>query len=229
MATDPTVFVVDDDDNMRRSLEILLGSVGLNTESFNSAEDFLAAFTGEQKWEEECPRCLILDVRLTGLSGLGLLQRLNETDDAMPVILITAYGSVSMAVKAMRDGALDYIEKPFSKEDLLKSVSKAIDRDADFRRQNIRRKEILARFSSLSTREREVMDMLIDGDQTQQIARGLKIGAKTVAKHRGRLFEKMRVNSMAALVSLAIRFSLVDDDSELDDDCVPARPLPKQQ
>ena len=181
MAISPTVFVVDDDDNMRHSLELLLENVGLNVESFSSAEDFWAAYTDEGKWEEECPRCLLLDVRLTGLSGLGLLERLGETDEAMPVILITAYSSVSMAVKAMRAGALDYIEKPFSKQELLSRIAEAIDRDADYRWQNIRRKKILARFSSLLTREREVMDMLIDGDQTQQIARCLNIGTKTLA------------------------------------------------
>ena len=212
MTDSPIVFAIDDDDTMRLSLTLILESTGLNVLAFESAEEFLAAYMGGQTWDEQRPRCLVLDVRLAGLSGIGLLDRLNEIGEAMPIILITAYSNVSMAVKAMRAGALDYLEKPFSKQDLLNRVSEAIDLDAEYRRQNLRRQKVLARFSSLSNREREVMDMLIAGDQTQQIARGLKIGTKTVSKHRGRLFDKMRVNSVAALVSLAVRYSLIDDD-----------------
>ena len=214
----PTVFIVDDDLSMRNSLVVLLGGVGFNTLSFASAEELLELLADESAWNNESPRCLILDIRLAGLSGFGLIERLNELDEAMPVILITGYSNVSMAVKAMRAGVLDYIEKPFSKQDLLQRVSEAIDRDAEYRRQQSRRAEIISRFLTLSTREREVMDMLVAGDQTQQIAQGLRIGTKTVAKHRLRLFEKMRVDSVAALVRVAVKFSLVDSESEFDDE-----------
>lgn len=199
MTNQPTVYIVDDDPQVRESLNLLMRSVGLNTEIFDSAEGFLDAYDNAPG----PPRCLILDVRMPGLSGLGLQEKLIDSGVRLPTIVITGYGDVSMAVKAMGAGAVDFIEKPFSRQALLTRVQEAIDRDAADRRLQAQRADVAVRLESLSHREREVMDLLIAGNHSKQIAAKLHIGEKTVAKHRARVFEKMHIDSVAALVHLA--------------------------
>jgi two-component system, LuxR family, response regulator FixJ len=199
MDNQPTVHVVDDDPQVRESLNLFMRSVGFDTKVYDSAEAFLDAYedaTGP-------PRCLVLDVRMPGLSGLGLQKRLVDRGINVPTIIITGYGDVSMAVKAMGAGAIDFIEKPFSRQALLTRVQEAIDRDASRRRLQTQRADVNFRLDSLSHREREVMDLLVIGKSAKQIAAKLNIGEKTVAKHRARVFGKMRVDSVAALVHLA--------------------------
>lgn len=201
----PTVYIVDDDPQVRESLRLLMRSVGLRTEVFGSAEDFLEAYQDGAG----PPRCLVLDVRMPGMSGLGLQEKLTAAGYEIPVIMITGYGDVSMAVKAMGAGAVDFIEKPFSRQALLTRVQEAIDHDANRRHRETQQANVVERLGSLSHREREVMDLLIAGNHSKQIASKLNIGEKTVAKHRARVFEKMRVDSVAALVHLAYTSGLI--------------------
>ncbi|MBN2024013.1 MAG: response regulator transcription factor [Pirellulales bacterium] len=199
MTEQPIVYVVDDDPQVRESLNLLMRSVGFNTKVFDSAEHFLDGYDDSPG----PPRCLILDVRMPGLSGLGLQEKLAAKGIVIPTIVITGFGDVSMAVKAMSAGAIDFIEKPFSRQAVLTRVQEAIDRDAAYRRRNAQRADVAARLDLLSHREREVMDLLIAGNHAKQIAAKLQIGEKTVAKHRARVFDKMGVDSVATLVHLA--------------------------
>jgi len=196
----PTVYVVDDDPQVRESLQLLLTSTGLNVETFASSEDFLNHYR-----DDPGPaRCLIVDVRMPGLSGLGLQDRLLTDGARLPIIVITGYGNVPMAVQAMTNGAVDFIEKPFSRQALLSRVQEAIERDALYRVEQGKRRVVDDRLATLSQREREVLDLLINGDSSRHIASKLAISEKTVAKHRARLFQKMQVDSVAALVSMTL-------------------------
>ena len=205
VTTQPTVYIVDDDPQVRESLELLMRSAGLNVELFTSAEDFL------EQYHDDAgpPRCLVLDVRMSGLSGLGLQEKLAAMGTKIPIIIITGYSNVSTAVAAMSAGAVDFIEKPVSEQTLLERISVAIDQDVQYRRQQRRRAEIMAHFMTLSPREREVMELMVRGKQTKQIATRLKIGEKTVAKHRVRVFEKMGVDNVASLVHMVLVFQLI--------------------
>ncbi|MBN1908357.1 MAG: response regulator transcription factor [Pirellulales bacterium] len=211
MTNQPVVYIVDDDPQVRESLNLLMRSVGFNTKAFESAEQFLDAYDDTPG----PPRCLILDVRMPGLSGLGLQEKLASSGVEIPTIVITGYGDVAMAVKAMGAGAVDFIEKPFSRQALLTRVQEAIDRDAAQRRTRARRADVADRLESLSHREREVMELLIAGRHSKQIASQLEIGEKTVAKHRARVFEKMRVDSVATLVHLAYSCDFTPANIEL--------------
>jgi len=213
MSEQPIVYVVDDDPQVRESLNLLMRSVGFNAKVFDSAENFLDSYDESPG----PPRCLILDVRMPGLSGLGLQEKLIANGVTIPVIMITGFGDVSMAVKAMSAGAIDFIEKPFSRQAVLTRVQEAIDRDAAHRRRLAQRATVAERLEQLSHREREVMDLLIAGNHSKQIASRLQIGEKTVAKHRARVFDKMRVDSVASLVHLAYtcEFASVSPDLEL--------------
>jgi FixJ family two-component response regulator len=175
-----------------------MNSVGLNVEAFASAEDFLECYQDEPG----PPRCLVADVRMPGLSGLGLQERLGSRGVKIPIIMITGYGNVPMAVQAMSAGACDFIEKPFSRQTLLMRVQEAIDRDAQQRSEQVRRSHVTAKLATLSQREREVMDLIVNGDNSKHIASKLAISEKTVAKHRAKVFKKMEVDSIAALVCL---------------------------
>lgn len=212
MTNQPTVYIFDDDPQVRESLNLLMRSVGFNTEAYDSAESFLDAYDNAPG----PPRCLILDVRMPGLSGLGLQEKLLHNSIRLPTIVITGYGDVSMAVKAMGAGALDFIEKPFSRQALLTRVQEAIDRDAAQRRLESQRAEVAIRIEALSHREREVMDLLIAGNHSKQIASKLCIGEKTVAKHRAHIFEKMRIDSVATLVHLAYTCDFAPDSLDVE-------------
>jgi len=186
LTSKPTVFIVDDDPQVCESLSLMVRGVGLEAKTFLSAEAFLDAPDDPS----DSPRCLVLDVRMPGLSGLGLQQTLAEHNRSMPVIVISGCADIPMAVQAMSAGALDFLEKPFSRRALLTRIQEAIDLDANARHQRSRRTEIAARLEKLSARQREVLDLLVAGKHAKQIAAELGIGEKTVAKHRAMVLEK---------------------------------------
>lgn len=204
MNDQPTVHIVDDDPQVRESLNLLFCSIGLNVEPYTSAEEFLDRY----KDDTGLPRCLVLDIRMPGLSGLGLQERLQSANISIQTIIITGYGDVSMAVQAMNAGAVDFIEKPFSHQQLLSRVQEALDRDAEFRRNQLQRSVAVSRMATLSVRERDVMELLVAGKHSKQIGFELHISEKTVAKHRVRVFSKMNVDNVAALAYIAFKFTL---------------------
>jgi len=198
MTTDATVFVVDDDQAMRTSLQWLIESTGLAVQTFESADVFLAEYVSGRAG------CLLLDVRMPGMSGLELQSYLTRQGYRLPVILITGHGDVAMAVKAMKAGALDFIEKPFHDEDLLRSIHQALDFDHKNRASHLVRADIAMRLAELTPREHEVMTMVTDGLSNREIAAALGVSAKTVEAHRARVMEKMQAESLAELVRMAL-------------------------
>lgn len=198
MTTDATVFVVDDDQAMRTSLQWLIESTGLAVQTFESADVFLSNYTHGQAG------CLLLDVRMPGMTGLELQGYLTRQGYRLPVILITGHGDVAMAVKAMKAGALDFIEKPFHDEDLLRSIHQALDFDQRHRASHVVCADIAMRLAELTPREHEVMTMVTEGLSNREIAAALGVSAKTVEAHRARVMEKMRAESLAELVRMAL-------------------------
>jgi two-component system response regulator FixJ len=192
-----TVFVVDDDAAVRRSLERLVRSVGLEARSFASAADFLANATPVH------PACLIVDVRLPGLSGLDLQERLSSTGWELPTIFISGHGTVPMSVRAMRAGAIDFLQKPFEDEQLLDSVREGLDRDNAATRERGRRAEIEGQIRRLTPREHEVFALIVAGLPNKLIANELGASEKTIKVHRARVMEKLGAGSLAALVHMA--------------------------
>lgn len=198
MNSNPTVFVVDDDQAMRNSLEWLIESIGMKVKTYGSAVEFLNNYYPGQAG------CLLLDVRMPGMSGLELQIHLSRQDSRLPVIIITGHGDVAMAVKAMKSGAVDFIEKPFHDEELLASIRNALDHDQKQRSLQSQRAEIAARLAELTPREHEVMEMVTDGSANKEIASALGVSAKTVEAHRARVMDKMRATSLAELVRMAL-------------------------
>ncbi|MCG6860730.1 MAG: response regulator transcription factor [Chromatiaceae bacterium] len=198
MNSEPTVFVVDDDQAMRNSLKWLIESIGMQVRTFGSADEFLSSYYPGRSG------CLLLDVRMPGMSGLELQAHLAREDSRLPVIIITGHGDVGMAVKAMKSGAVDFIEKPFHDEDLLTSIRNALEFDGKRRALRLQRAEITARMAELTPREHEVMDMVTDGQANREIAAALGVSAKTVEAHRARVMDKMRASSLAELVRMAL-------------------------
>lgn len=194
-----TVFIIDDDEGMRESLAFLVESVGLHAEAFDSAEAFL------EHHDPAMRGCILLDVRMPGMGGIELQQRLHADHAHPPVILLTAHGDVQMAVRAMRAGAFDFIEKPCNDQDLIDRIHKAIRHDAKSRLDRTAAREIERRVSELSPREREVMELVIDGMLNKQIAAALDISIKTVEVHRSRVMEKMQADGLAELVRMVVR------------------------
>lgn len=194
----PTVFVVDDDDAVRTSMAALVTSVGLNVETFYSAEQFLAAY------KPDYPGCLILDVRMTGMGGLELQQLLKDRGASLPVIVITGHGDVPVAVRAMKNGAQEFIEKPFSKDMLLEHIRRAIALDAQRREAAARTDELQSRLDSLTPRERQVLDGVVSGKVNKQIARDLNLSCKTIEVHRANVMRKMKADSLAELVEQVV-------------------------
>lgn len=197
METEPTVFVVDDDDALRESLQWLIKPMGVNVECYGTAKAFLEAYDSSR------PGCLVLDVRMPGLGGLDLQEQLTARGIVLPVIIITGHGEVPMAVRAMKSGAIDFLEKPFSDQVLLDRIRDAIAQDTRKRREQARRAEVMARLALLTRREREVMEMVVVGMANKQIAAALHISQKTVEAHRARVMDKMQADSVAELVRLA--------------------------
>ena len=194
----PTVYIVDDDPQVCESLSLMVRSAGLNADTYPSAEAFLDGYDGAPR----SPRCMVLDVRMPGISGLGLQQMLAARGEDMSIIMISGCADIPMAVQAMSAGALDFLEKPFSRQTLLARIHSAIDRDAQRQRRSVHKSELMARLERLSARQREVLDLLVAGKHSKQIAGELGIGEKTVAKHRAGVLEKMQVDSVVGLVRL---------------------------
>lgn len=196
--TGQAVYVVDDDDAVRDGLALLIRSVGLEVETYASAAAFLADLSPDRGG------CLILDVRMPGMSGMELQEELNRMEVSLPIIFITGHGDVPMAVRAMKEGAVDFIPKPFSDQELLDRVHTALHQDAEQREQIAERHEIERRVNSLTPREREVMSMVVAGNANKVIAGSLGVSQRTVEIHRARVMEKMEAGSLAELVGLAL-------------------------
>jgi RNA polymerase sigma factor (sigma-70 family) len=193
-----TVFVVDDDQAMRNSLKWLIESVAMQVETFDSADAFIRSYYPGRSG------CLLLDVRMPGMSGLELQEYLAQQRISIPVIIITGHGDVPMAIRAMKAGAVDFIEKPFNDELLLESIRHALQKDEQQRDQQKQRAEIAERLARLTPREHEVMAMVTGGKANKEIAAGLGVSAKTVEAHRARVMEKMEAHSLAELVRMAM-------------------------
>lgn len=192
------VFIVDDDDAVRDSIQELLESVGLRAEGHASGQAFLDAY------ESERPGCLILDVRMAGISGLVLQERLNALGAALPIIMLTGHGDVPMAVQAMQAGAVDFLQKPYQDQALLDSVNRALELDRSARRSDAERGDIKQRLGVLTQREREVFDSLLKGGTSKQIARELDVSHRTVEAHRQNLLRKLGLSSVKELIALAL-------------------------
>lgn len=194
----PTVFVVDDDDAVRGSLRLLLKSVGLAAQPFGSAQDFLEHYSPDQ------PGCLVLDVRMPGMSGLELQQQLNVRGAVIPVIFITGHGDVPMAVEAMQHGAFDFLQKPFRDQDLIDRIQRALEKDRGYRQELRKREQIRERRDSLTPREQEVLELVTSGKANKVMAADLGVSQRTVEIHRARVMEKMGAASLAQLVRMVI-------------------------
>lgn len=188
-----TVFVVDDDPEFRESISLLLESVKLHANTFDSAEDFV------ENYDPAAGGCLISDVRMPGMSGLELQKWMSDHDVKLPMILVTAHAEVPMAVEAMRSGAVDFIQKPYSPQQLLERVQQALRQDQQRRQQEQAVEETQDLLSSLTRRERQIMDCLLEGANTKEIGTKLKLSTKTVDFHRRNLLEKMHVDSLVEL------------------------------
>jgi len=200
--TDAMVFVVDDDAPMRESLKNLIRSVGLRVELFSSAQEFL------RSKRLDLPSCLVLDVRLPGLSGLDLQKRTTEAGMEIPIIFITGHGDIPMSVRAMKAGAVEFLTKPFRDQDLLDSIQEALERDRKAREERAALQELRSRFASLTPREREVMELVVAGLLNKQIGAELGTSETTVKIHRHQVMEKMGAGSLPELVRMADRLGI---------------------
>lgn len=195
---EPTVFIVDDDQAVVRSLRWLIESVQLKVETFASAQAFLDGYAAVESG------CLVLDVRMPGMSGIELQERLTVQRIPVPIIFITGHGDVQMAVRAVQAGAFDFIEKPFNDQDLLDRIQRAISFDSERRARDSQRARLSALFASLTTREREVMDLVVEGMSNKAVANSLGLSAKTVEVHRAKVMEKMKARSVSDLVKMSM-------------------------
>jgi FixJ family two-component response regulator len=201
-AADAVVYVVDDDEGVRRSLGRLLRAAGLNVQTFPSAKAFLEYTT------PDCPCCLVLDLRMPGSSGLELQTALGEAQRTMPIIFITGHGNVPASVRAMKGGALDFLQKPFDDQELLDGVQRALAQSRQARAESAERTVVQRCVDTLTTRERQVLCLVVMGKLNKQIATELGAAEKTIKVHRGRVMKKMRAESVADLVRMAQKVNL---------------------
>lgn len=199
---DATVFVVDDDPAVRDSLALLLRSIGLKARLFESAQSM------EESFDPDWHGCVVLDIRMPGLSGMELQRRLKERHCTMPIIFITGHGDVPMAVEAMQQGAFDFIQKPFRDQELLDRINQALLHDNEHRSLEEQRRLVHERYATLTPREREVMDCVVRGLANKVIAMDLELSQRTVEIHRARVMEKMGARSLAELVRMSM---LIED------------------
>jgi len=203
MKKNPQVMVVDDDSGIRNAMRALLKSVGLESMQYPSAQEFLAAYQPSQ------PGCLVLDIRMPGMSGLELQQQLNLRGAVIPVIFMTGHGDIPMAVEAMQHGAFDFLQKPFRDQDLLDRIQRAIVKDGELRQSLGEHARIKTHLESLTPREREVLDLMTQGKQNKVIAQDLGVSPRTIEIHRARVMEKMNAQSVAELVRMMLDLSHV--------------------
>ena len=202
---DPIVFVVDDDSSMREALTDLITSVGLLVEAFKSAREFLA------HRRRDAPACLVLDVRLPGLSGLDLQRELVRTEAPIPIIFITGHGDIPMSVRAMKEGAMEFLAKPFRDQDLLDAIQHALEIDRAARQERSLVADMRGRYESLTNREREVMRLVVSGLLNKQIAGELGSSEVTVKMHRGQVMRKMKAQSLVQLVRMAEKIGITSE------------------
>lgn len=207
MSPEPTVFVIDDDSAMLDSLRWLIESMGLRVRTFATPREFLA------EYEPHDTGCLVLDIRMPGMSGLDLQEELLRRSVHLPIVFITAHGDVPTTVRALKKGAVDFLEKPFKDQDLLDCIHRAIEQDSRNRRERAQIDAIQARIARLTAREREVLELVVTGKPNKIIASELGVTTKTVEAHRARVMEKMRARSVAELV----RFSVLGIQENEDD------------
>ncbi|MBC8026383.1 MAG: response regulator transcription factor [Steroidobacteraceae bacterium] len=200
MTATPIVMVVDDDTGVRNAMRTLLKSVGIQSTLYASAQEFLGAY------QPTLPGCLVLDIRMPGMSGLELQQELNLRGAVIPVIFMSGHGDIPMAVEAMQHGAFDFLQKPFRDQDLLDRIQRAIVKDGELRKSLGEHTRIKAHLESLTPREREVLDLMTEGKQNKVIAQVLDVSPRTVEIHRARVMEKMGAQSVAELVRMMLDF-----------------------
>ena len=202
---DPIVFVVDDDSSMREALTDLITSVGLLVEAFKSAREFL------EHMRHDTPACLVLDVRLPGLSGLDLQRELARTEAPIPIIFITGHGDIPMAVRAIKEGAVEFLAKPFRDQDLLDAIQHALEIDRAARQERAVVAEVRRRYESLTKREREVIGLVVSGLLNKQIAGELGSSEVTVKMHRGQVMRKMKAQSIVELLRMAEKIGVTSE------------------
>lgn len=202
--SEPTVFIVDDDSAVLKGLRLLVKTLRMNVETYLSAQEFLDSYDPAR------PGCLVLDVRMPGISGLELQEKLRQRNISIPVIIMTGYGEVAVAVEAMKKGAMMFVEKPISDQVLLDQIQKAIAKDARIRQEQAAQKTITSRLALLTSREHQVMGLVIAGKLNKVIARELGVSQKTVEFHRSNIMKKMKVDSLAELVRLVIESGRID-------------------
>ena len=194
---EPTVFVVDDDESVRRVLRWLMESVNLQVEEYASADDFLASYQPNQVG------CILLDVRMPGMSGMELQKQLLQGNSELPVIILTGHGDVPMAVSAMKNGAFDFVEKPFNNQNLLDIVQMGIKENVRIRHSRTKHKIREASLSALTPRERQVYDLVVAGNTNKSVAQHLGISQKTVEVHRSRMMAKLKAQSLSDLIKIS--------------------------